>query len=182
MSRKSQQKSFDLDQAFQSKIGKPFGGGRLKGHPKTKRPFSKKHLIHVIFKSSKAKGNNSFLHPRNVKMINRLVRNLSKRCDIEIKEYANVGNHLHLLIKASHRNFMIKYLRTLAALIPRKLLNCEKGRELGFAFWDSRPFSRIVADGKKSFLAIKHYIEKNKRQAMDRTPGFNPVVEIGTSP
>ncbi len=158
---------------YKSQIGKPFGGSSLKGNPKVKRPFSKKHCIHLILKSSRAKGRCSFLHVKNKKTIDALVRRLAKKCGVQIKDYVNVGNHLHILFKCSHRIYMIRFLKSVAGLIPRKILNCEKGSELGYSFWDARPFTKIIALGYRPFQVIRKYFDKNRTQALARVEGFD---------
>lgn len=150
---------------FKSMIGRAFGGSRLKGNPKTKRPFSRKHLIHLILKSSYAKGKYSFLHKRNKSEVDQTVKSLAKRFGIELKDYVNVGNHLHILIKAAHRSQMTKFLRALSGIIPRKILNCEKGKPIDFKFWDGRPFTKIISEGLRPFRYIKKYFDKNRGQA-----------------
>ena len=164
-----------------SLIGKPFGGAKLIGNPKVKRPFSRKHLIHIILKSSKAKGAHSFLHTRNKKTINDLVKSTARKCHVEIKDYVNVGNHLHILIKAGHRISVTRFLRAVSGLIPRKLLKCEKGNPLDEPFWDGRPFTKIVAAGFRPFKIIKRYFDKNRRQAQVRVQGFDIFLESNTS-
>lgn len=166
---------------YKSQIGKPFGGSTLKGNPKVRRPFSKKHCMHLVLKSSKAKGRHSFLHTKNKKMIDTLVRNLAKKCKVEIKDYVNVGNHLHVLIKCSHRIYMRKYLRSITGVIPRRLLSCEKGSQLGYSFWDSRPFTKIIAFGFKPFQTIRKYFDKNRRQVMNRVEGFGLSATINST-
>lgn len=177
---KSAQLNLDLHN-IRSQIGKPFGGARIKAHPKVKRPFSRKHLIHMILKSSYAKGAHSFLHPKNVKWVNQMVRTLAKKFGVEIRDYVNVGNHLHILIKSPHRSCVTKFLRTLAGLLPRGLLKCEKGRPLGFDFWDGRPFTKIIAVGFKPFRHIANYFNKNRRQAQCQVEGFDIFSQLEVS-
>ncbi len=166
---------------YRSQVGKPFGGARLKGHPKGKRPFSKKHLMHLILKSSRAKGQRSFLHFKNRKMVDQLVRTLAKSSGVEIRDYVNVGNHLHILIKSAHRGLLNRFLRSLCGLLPRKLFGCEKGAPLGFEFWDGRPFTKIIAEGLRPFKIIRAYFDKNRRQAMNSAEGFDFWEATNTS-
>ncbi len=149
-------------------MGRGFGGAGLKGNPKEKRPFSRKHLIHVIFKSSRARGANSFLAPRNAKRVNQIIRSVGRKTGVEIRDYVNVGNHLHLLIKTHHRLCMSRFLRAVGGLLPRLILGCEKGRPLVEPFWDGRPYSKIVAGGLRSFRQIQNYFSKNRRQGVWR--------------
>ncbi|MCC7405672.1 MAG: transposase [Bdellovibrionales bacterium] len=167
MSRKIQQE-LDL-QNEKSMIGKPFGGGsHQQSHPKAKRPFSRRHLIHLILKSSQAKGSRSFLHKNNSPRVNQLVRRQARLNGIQLNDYVNVGNHLHLLIKCAHRRQLIRFVRAVTGLIPRIILNCERGNPLPKSFWDGRPFTKILALGRRTFLVIRKYFAKNRIQANRR--------------
>ncbi len=173
------QLEFDLLN-YRSQVGKPFGGSKYKGNPKTKRPFSSRHYTHLILKSSKAKGVYSFLATKNQRRVNEAVRRLAAHFGVELREYANVGNHLHLLVKANRREQISGYLRALSGVLVRIVMNCQKGspmraagqRENGGKFWDGRPYTKIVAIGLKPFRGIREYIEKNRRQTQVRVEGF----------
>ncbi len=89
---------------------------------------------------------------------------MGRKTGVEIRDYVNVGNHLHLLIKSHHRLCVTRFLRAIAGLIPRLVLGCEKGRPLGEAFWDGRPYSKILAGGLRPLKVIKSYFAKNRRQ------------------
>ncbi len=192
------QLEFDLLN-YRSQVGKPFGGSKFKGNPKTKRPFSSRHYTHLILKSSKAKGAHSFLARKHQKRVNQAVRRLAGHFGVELREYANVGNHLHLLVKARRREQMSDYLRALAGVLVRIVMGCEKGNPLNRArqrprgsgaksgraaclgsdvsmddqkFWDARPYTKIVAIGLMPFRKIRNYFEKNRGQAQVRVEGF----------
>ncbi len=113
-----------------SMIGVGFGGSKFRGNPKGKRPFSKKHHIHIVLKSSFAVGANSFLAVRHREYVNRIVRSLAAKSGIRLYDFVNVGNHLHLMVKASHRSALSKFLRSLSGILPRRILNAQKGRPL----------------------------------------------------
>ncbi len=137
--------------------------------------------MHVILKSSRAKGANSFLHPRNKKRVDHLVRRLAKNSGVELRDYVNVGNHLHILLKSAHRGLFNRFLRSLAGILPRQIFGCEKGSPLGFAFWDGRPFTKIVAEGLRPFKIIRAYFDKNRRQAQHRAEGFDFWQPVNSS-
>ncbi|MCC7404539.1 MAG: transposase [Bdellovibrionales bacterium] len=180
MSRKIQQEL--TLQNEKSMIGKPFGGSNLKSHPKVKRPFSSKHQIHLILKSSLAKGVHSMLHPKNVDHVNRLVRRFAIDNGIQLQNYVNVGNHLHLLVKCRHRRQLARFLRTISGLIPRRILGCQRGNPLATTekFWDARPFTKIMASGRRTFQIIRRYFDKNRWQALNRVEGFDYFPFQGT--
>ncbi len=188
------QLEFDLLN-YRSQVGKPFGGSKFKGNPKTKRPFSSRHYTHLILKSTKARGTHSFLARKHQKRVNQAVRRLAGHFGVELREYANVGNHLHLLVKARRREQLCGYLRALSGVLVRIVMNCQKGNPMrragqrlgvrgamsgrgvdaainGEKFWDARPFTKIVAIGVRPFQNIRKYLEKNRRQAQVRVEGF----------
>lgn len=102
-----------------------------------------------------------------------MIRSTAQRCGVDVKDYVNVGNHLHLRVKTSHRSLMVRFLRALSGRIPRLVMNCKKGQPLGFKFWDSRPYTKIVAQGLRAFKILHRYFEKNLRQVQARVEGFD---------
>jgi REP element-mobilizing transposase RayT len=121
-----------------------FGGSLLRGsHPKTKRVFNPKQPLHVVLKSSKAKGARSLLlHSRRIAVI---LSEQSDRHHIRLLQVANAGNHLHLLLEAPSRDFLSAFLRAISGRIAQIVMPTES--ECGF--WDARPFSRIVSKGRE---------------------------------
>ncbi|MFZ4404442.1 MAG: hypothetical protein ACOYOK_10105, partial [Pseudobdellovibrionaceae bacterium] len=96
----NQQLSFD---SYLTKPLKEFGGSLLKkSNAKVARPISTKHAMHIVLRSDRAKGASSMLAAKNSKKIQRIIWNQAQRCGVRIYEYANVGNHLHLLLRAGH--------------------------------------------------------------------------------
>lgn len=138
----------------------PFFGGKWcsKRRFRVARPLSTKHPIHLVLRSKHAKGGQSFLMPQNRKAISRLLFRLGGRWGVQIKNFANVGNHLHLLIQ-------IKNLRTykpfVCAVTGGIATIVTKGRKLSQKFWDYRPYSRIVR-GLKTYLTVRDYVLINQ--------------------
>ncbi len=121
-----------------------FGGSLLKGsHPKTKRVFNPKLPLHVVLKSSKAKGACSLL--RHSRRIASILSEQSDRHHIRLLQVANAGNHLHLLLEAPSRDYLSAFLRAISGRIAQ--MATRTGAERGF--WDARPFSRIVSKGRE---------------------------------
>ena len=130
------------------------------------RPLSTKHTMHLILKSSKAKGELSFLRHR--KMIDQVINFYAKKYCVDVIKMANVSNHLHLHIKLSKRHFYFHFIRVVTGVIAKKM-----GKEmakLGSSgkFWDSRPFTRI-AIGVRAFLGLQDYIAINVLEGMGAT-------------
>jgi len=175
---------------FLTKVEMTHGGNRVKGNPKNKRPFVKNKVLHVVFKSSKATGDFSFL--KFDRVIRRILSRQAKTLGIKIYQSANAGNHIHLVLKAHSRLALSRFLRAVSGLIVRKVLGKERGRaELGVvdahkkvhaqrgkqpsntrikmiptqnkntqSFFDARPYSRIVHWGR-DYAALKNYLVKN---------------------
>lgn len=152
------------------KFQKEFGGAHLnKSHAKNARPISFKKSMHLTLRSSKAKGEKSFRFNKNrILKIESVVRTQAKKFGIEIYKFANVGNHLHMLVQVSTRIGFISFLRSISGLIARISLGAERGNAKlkGTAhFWDQRPWTRILLTWTE-FINVKKYVEQNFNEAM----------------
>ena len=179
-------KQLSLDNT-QFKTKKEFGGSLLKkSHAKEARPISTKNAMHVTLKSRKATGTRSMLASRQrALLIEKKVYSLSRKFGIKIYRYANVGNHMHLLLKASTRDGFINFLKSISGIIVRILLNTQRGiaalknkektldsfKAISSNFWDQRPWTRIVA-WMNDYYNVKNYVQKNFQQAS----GFHPTA------
>jgi len=156
------------------KIEKEFGGSLLKkSHAKNPRPISTKHSMHLTLRSSKARGEKSFLANRKRStLIESKVRSHAKKFGVQIYRYANVGNHIHLLVRATYRKGFISFLRAISGVIARIVLGAERGRaklKEAAQFWDQRPWTRILA-WMKDFENVKKYVQQNFNEAMGFVP------------
>jgi REP element-mobilizing transposase RayT len=144
-----------------------FGGVYLKNYnPKSKRPMDSKKALHLVLKSSYAVGVKTFKGAAYEAKIWDIVYNHAEKCGVKIYEYANGGDHLHLLIRAKYREDFNRFIRTISGLIARLVGGSEKGKPLKRKFWDARPFTRIVAFTKKVFQAAKAYLLRNNLEAI----------------
>jgi REP element-mobilizing transposase RayT len=165
----SRNKQLSLDSRLTKPI-KEFGGSLLKkSNAKVARPVSTKHAMHIVLRSDMAKGVYSMLGLKSSKKIQRIIWNQARRCGVRIYEYANVGNHLHLLLRASHRDGFRSFLRAITGLIARCVLGVEKGKAQGLKFWSYRPYSRLV-EWKKGYQIAKDYVIQNHLEAMGLVP------------
>ena len=113
------------------------GGTRTRGKRKDKRPLSTKYEIHLVLKSKKAIGQKSFfMHAKEVESI---ITTYARKCGVMIKESVNMGNHLHLRAKIMDRKLFASFLKTVTALIARKITGARKGKSFG-RFWDGLAF------------------------------------------
>lgn len=158
---------------------KHFGGAYLgSSNPKVKRPISSKRCMHLVVRSSLAKGRLSFLNRgrRIQEIINKQGRNLG----VKIYRQANGGNHLHLIILPRSRDAFKNFVRAITGLVAREVLHAERGSSKNLQFWDQRPFSRIVSWGK-DFRAVSNYLLQNTLEALGFIPyqprknGIDPI-------
>jgi hypothetical protein len=167
------------------------GGELNQGKRKTSRPIDPKQSLHVVLRSSQAKGKHSLLHPKHCDAIHRLTHALAKRWGIKLYRYANVGNHLHLLVKVPSRAVWQRFLKELAGGIAILVTGARKGQALrknstGRGFWDHLAFTRIVYFGR-DFAQMGSYIIKNLFESagvpMKRllAQGFQ-ILTIGEAP
>lgn len=167
--KRSSQLSFDDPRL---KKVSAFGGElmkKVKGRS-TPRPISTKYPMHIVLKSSRARGDFSFLKPQNRKVINQTLSELSQKFHVKILGLANVGNHLHLMLKFKKRGLYLDFIRSftgsLALRIGKKTRWNRANQESPLnpnllKFWDYRHFSRIIA-GFKNFVRAKEYLWINQ--------------------
>ncbi len=152
---------------FERKAGFAFGGNLNKGRRKAARPFSHRLPIHVILKSSRAKGRWSLQSHSD--RVERLLNKYSKLYGIQVFYQANVGNHLHLLIKTRSKGYpqakalFQAFLRRFSGELAFQIMGAKKGEPRG-RFWDAIPFTRLINWGR-DFATAKTYLFKNLFEA-----------------
>src|SRR6478736_4428685 len=90
------------------------GGELARGKRKSLRPLDPKQALHVVLRSSMARGEHSMLHPKYRNHIQSFTSKLAKRWGIRLYRYANVGNHIHLLVKVPSRAIWRRFLKELS--------------------------------------------------------------------
>ena len=117
------------------------------------------------------------LSPQHCNHIRNLMDHLKTRWHVAVYRYANVGNHLHLLIRAKSRADWQGFIRELAGGIAMIVTGARKGNALQRSkaaglpesakrgFWDHLVFTRIVAFGK-DFKGVAEYVLKNLWEAV----------------
>jgi REP element-mobilizing transposase RayT len=137
-----------------------FGGSKLKKRRKIARPLIPGAIHHVVLKSSKAVGKFSFYQNKNITTA--LLRDRSKKYFVEIIQWVNMGNHLHLKVRFKSRQNFQNFLRTFTAILARKITGAHRSKSFG-RFWDGLAFTRIITT-KFEELGLKAYFEANHRQ------------------
>ena len=190
--KKSSSPLFDYHDsgATKRKYGRTTHGGiDSKGRRKEYRPLSEKKWIHLTLKSEKAKGPWSFLTPKNQQIIREILKSKSKKWGVQIAEVVNVGNHLHIKLKFKYREGFQNFLRSVTALIARKITNARRGYKITGQqisaqtnlklskdtkttdrkpseekFWQGLAFTRVIKT-KLEELQLRGYFKANRLQA-----------------
>lgn len=138
---------------------KSHGGANSVGKEKKARPIATKRPMHLIFRSSRAKGEWSFTHSRNRDRLEKHLRATARRFHIKLYRFANVGNHFHLLVQARRREDLQNFLRVFAQGVVFLVTGACKGNPKG-KFWDALAYSRIVEWGR-DWKNMLEYLSKN---------------------
>ncbi|MBX9767508.1 MAG: transposase, partial [Bdellovibrionales bacterium] len=120
---------------------KVHGGSHAQNLRKTKRPFDSKKPMHLVLKSERARGTLSMWKPSNKAHIHKIVAKHAARSHVRIYRFSNNGNHLHLAIRAKDKRQFQKFLRSIAGLIARHVLNDKKGLPAKTKFWSALAFT-----------------------------------------
>ena len=167
------------------KYKKPYGGELLKTRKGRSigRPLDTKSTMHLVLRSSKAKGDWSFKKIANEKKIEIVIKKFSLKYGVKIISLANVGNHLHFQIKLSNRYAYAPFIKAITSAIAMAVTGVNRWKrykaDLNSAtidgakankeeichtklkFWDYRPFTRIVKSFK-AYLNLSDYIQINR--------------------
>lgn len=139
------------------------GGSLRLGRRKTARPIDPKQAIHIVLRSSRARGEWSMLHRKHQNHVDSAVKKIAHRHTIKIYRYANVGNHLHLLVKTPTLRAFRGFLRDLAGTIAQVVTGAQKTNPIG-KFWDHLAYTKIVTWGRE-FRNLELYFIKNLFEA-----------------
>ena len=139
------------------------GGSIRTGRRKLMRPIDPKKSIHLVLHSTRAYGAWSMLRPKHFKRVRGVVDLNAKRFRVRVYQYANVGNHLHILVKVKKREDFQGFLRAISGTIARMITGAKKGNPVG-RFWDALAFTRVVS-WRREFLAAKFYVIQNEMEA-----------------
>lgn len=147
-----------------SKPDSRFGGSLTdSSNPKTKRPLDSKKPIHLIFKA-----NRSVLRlPKTFSRVESLLEQKAKKYGVKIYKKANVGNHIHLVVRMTNRKLWNGFIRDFTSRLAHEL------RSLGIVakkqkLWKHRPFTRIVQGWQKAYKSVLDYIYLNQLEADGR--------------
>jgi len=145
------------------------GGEAWPGKRKAERPITTKRAMHLVLRSSHAKQEWSFLHPKHAAFVREVIVRLAKRFGVIVYNVANAGNHIHMLARPRSRDALRGFLAALSGRLAQRITGARRGNPLGYRFFDFIPFSRIVQWGRDFHHALD-YITQNTREALGIVP------------
>ena len=199
MKYRSSKSSTQLSLIPQASNRRVFGGSLLRGRRKTLRPLSRKEALHFVLRSHYGRGTNSFRSPRNLQAIDRILSKAAQKYGVRLYRRSIQSNHIHLILRIQnrllYRSFISvisgriaqhvmrglsfkEFLRTLpssgeGALAPHPIPAPQKGQ----AFWEYRPFHRILNWGRDFKIACG-YVVQNTLEALGFVP-YRPRAKRG---
>ena len=142
-------------------------GGDLRKKNRGARPLSTRSSLHLILKSSQAAGPWAFNHPRNRPIVDRLLRSFADRFGVAILSVGNAGDHVHVHLRLANRYLYGRFIRGLcSALVTAITGHSRWNKVLAKPFFDRRPFTRVVAEGRRSFQGVEDYTAINHWQGV----------------
>ena len=145
-----------------------YGGDLLKTRKgrSTPRPLAVRSSMHLVLRSSKARGEWSFL--RHQTKIRQVFEHSAKKWGVRLISLANVGNHLHLHIQLTSRHTYAPFIRGTTGALAMLITGASRWkRRLGGTrgskarFFDYRPFTRVIV-GFRALLSLKDYLQINQ--------------------
>lgn len=145
------------------KLDKLYYGGTYRNSRKGRkaRPISCRDTMHLILKSSRAKGAWSFRAAANKQKVIALLAKFAAKNGIVIHSIANANNHLHVHLRLTTRHTYRAFIRAVTAAIAMAITGASRWKKLKEKFWDYRPFTRVVK-GRRGFLTLRDYIHVNQ--------------------
>ncbi len=160
-----------------------FGGPLLKGHARKARPISKNFPILVAFESTTLGGMTSLL--ANERWILALIHRLARRFEIQIHSLrVSSAKDLQILIRVRKRSQLSDFFRSLAGLIPRKMIEKRSLRNKSWrgGFWKQRPFTWIL-HWDEQFKRVLADLRKRRSVVLltENSYGHRRILELQAS-
>lgn len=132
------------------------------------RPLATKQSMHLMLKSSLARGKWSFAHHEEA--IYEVTQRFCERYDVDLISLASAGNYLHFHIRLSSKRNFAPFIRGLTAALMMAVTGTSRWHKpkvlVNKSFWDRRPFTRIIPNSKAQ-LTSKDYAEINDLDSTD---------------
>ena len=164
-----------FDRTVHAELARTQHGGEVRrGQRKLERPVSTRRPMHVILKSHRARGPRSLR--RHDRVVREVLRRMARRFQIRIYDYANVGSHVHLVLRARRREGFQGFLRSFAGSVARRIMGAERGRPSG-RFFDDLAWSRVISWGR-DYSGVRHYVFRNQIEG-EWGPRIRQAFELG---
>jgi REP element-mobilizing transposase RayT len=150
------------------------GGDVRRGQRKLERPVSTRRPMHVVLTSHRAKGPWSLR--KHHQAVREVLRRMARRFQIRIYDFANVGSHLHLVLRARRREAFQGFLRSFAGIVARRVTGAKRSRPSG-PFFDRLAWSRVVSWGR-DYWGLRHYVFRNQIEGA-LGPRIREAFELG---
>lgn len=141
-----------------------YGGLKSKGHRKLERPFSAKKWLHLVLKSDKANGKLSLKTAPNQTFIRTLIYDKGERFGVTVGDFVNMGNHLHIKVRAGSRLQFQKFLKSITGRIARHVTGARRGKAFG-RFWQGLAYTRVLMSGIEE-LRLSRYFSANRLESI----------------
>ncbi len=138
----------------------------MSGRRKVFRPLDRKRKLHLILKSSHARGSKSFIS--NKLEVRRIIESKASKYGIVIHGLEIMRDHIHLFVSFKTRELIQNFMKVSTGLIARFITKARKGKPFGKRFWDGLAFTRIVK-GERDERNLKNYLEKNRIEREEGT-------------
>lgn len=149
------------------------------------RPLAVRSTIHLVLRSSKARGPWAFNRAHNELKIKKIMDKFSVRYGVRILSMANVGNHLHFHIQLVNRFTFKPFIRAVTSAIAIAVTGANRWSKVRLEgkFWDYRPFTRVI-QSFKALLNLRDYIQINQLEGfgVDRREARWMVKDAKRSP
>ena len=140
------------------------GGSQSIGKRKAARPFDRKQAIHVTLRASGATRECSMLARKHKGWVYLHGDRIARESGVKLYRFVNVGNHLHLVVKARSKKDFQRFLRVLTGKIAMLVTGARKGKPLAKRFWDLLAHTKLIQWGRQ-FENLARYMAKNLREA-----------------
>lgn len=157
-----------------------FGGSLNSGKRKVKRPLVTKRPMHVIFKSSMAKGSLSFLRTENQRKVRSILKQEVQRRHVRVFRLSVNSNHFHFLMQGRSRREIQAFFRVVAGRVAQAITGAARGKAWGCRFWDQMVFTRVVEWGRAFRIALD-YVAQNDAEARGLVP-YAPRIKRKANP